>query len=158
MSDTQTPAAPTDDARVAAALDSWKRKLLDLSKRNRALNFRMTRASTVAIVDEQPAEVFRRLYLLEKRMRFAAAPPPAPASAENASPANTSLVVAPVPPTVAADTSSNLPTSLPSSATPPPPFATTQGDLLADDTAASAAPENPADAVREGVMPFTLFT
>ena len=35
-------------ARIAAALDNWKRRLLDLSKRNRALNFRMTRASTVA--------------------------------------------------------------------------------------------------------------
>ena len=43
MSDTPTPAAPTDDARIGAALDAWKRKLLDLTKRNRALNFRMTR-------------------------------------------------------------------------------------------------------------------
>jgi very-short-patch-repair endonuclease len=157
MSDTLTPAAPKDDARVGAALDNWKRKLLDLSKRNRALNFRMTRASTVAIVDEQPAEVFRRLYLLEKRMRFAAAPPPAPASAEKASPANTSAgqesasttppVVAPAPPTDAADTSSILPPPLPSTA---PPSTATQGDLLADDAAASGAAENPADAVREG--------
>jgi very-short-patch-repair endonuclease len=78
MSDTPTPAAATDDARIAAALDAWKRKLLDLTKRNRALNFRMTRASTVAVLDEQPAEIFRRLYLAEKSMRFQAAPPPAP--------------------------------------------------------------------------------
>ncbi|HEX6367375.1 MAG TPA: DUF3320 domain-containing protein [Longimicrobium sp.] len=141
MSDTQTPAAPADDARVAAALDNWKRKLLDLSKRNRALNFRMTRASTVAIVDEQPAEVFRRLYLLEKRMRFAAAPPPAPASTESASTAGdgqasasiTSPLVAPAPPAVAADTSS-----------------TAQGDLLADGPAPSATPANPDDTVGEG--------
>jgi hypothetical protein len=61
-----------ETSRVAAALDHWKRKLLDLSRRNRALNFRMTKVSTVTI-DEQPAQVFRRLYLLEKSMRFRAA-------------------------------------------------------------------------------------
>ncbi|HEU0298807.1 MAG TPA: DUF3320 domain-containing protein [Longimicrobium sp.] len=102
MSDTQTPAAPTDDARVAASLENWKRKLLDLSKRNRALNFRMTRASTVAIVDERPAEVFRRLYLAEKPMRFQAADPPAPAS-----------TVAAPPSAAAPDPSSTAPDSAP---------------------------------------------
>jgi very-short-patch-repair endonuclease len=85
MSDTQTPASTSDDARIAAALDAWKRRLLDLSKRNRALNFRVTRASTVVIADEQPAEVFRRLYLAEKPMRFRAAEPPAEAGAASAS-------------------------------------------------------------------------
>jgi very-short-patch-repair endonuclease len=75
MSATDSPAAPpaADQARIAASVDHWKRKLLDLSKRNRALNFRMTRVSTLAIVDEQPAEVFRRLYLQGKPMRFRAA-------------------------------------------------------------------------------------
>jgi len=76
MSDPQIPASPNDDARIARALDAWKRRLLDLSKRNRALNFRMTRVSTVAVRDERPAEVFRRLYLAEKPMRFQAAAPP----------------------------------------------------------------------------------
>jgi hypothetical protein len=47
------PDTAADDTRVAASLDHWKRKLLDLSKRNRALNFKMTRVSTVAVVDEQ---------------------------------------------------------------------------------------------------------
>ncbi|HEX2211481.1 MAG TPA: DUF4011 domain-containing protein, partial [Longimicrobium sp.] len=139
MSDTQTPAAPTDDPRIAAALDNWKRKLLDLSKRNRALNFRMTRASTVAIVDEQPAEVFRRLYLQEKRMRFAAAQPPAPASPETAAAdqsAFTSPVIAPSANAVAADTSSN---------TPPPSTAPAQGDLLAQDDAPPAASPDAAE-------------
>jgi very-short-patch-repair endonuclease len=147
MSDTQTPAAPTDDARVAAALDHWKRRLLDLSKRNRALNFRMTRASTVAIADEQPAEVFRRLYLLEKRMRFAAAPPPAPEGQS----APASPVTAPAEPAaLAADTSSIAPPAELQVAT------AAQGDLLAQDPASSAstepaaAPTDPAAAVREG--------
>ena len=65
------------DGRVAASIDAWKRKLLDLSKRNRALNFRATRVSTVSIVDEHPAEIFRTLYLAGREMRFAAteAPP-----------------------------------------------------------------------------------
>src|SRR4029077_12756125 len=64
------PASALEGQRVAAALDRWKRKLLDLSPRNRALNFRAYKVSTIAIVDEQPAAVFRQLYLLEKSMRF----------------------------------------------------------------------------------------
>ena len=59
------------DARVAASIDHWKRKLLDLSKRNRLLKFKVTKVSTVHIVDEQPAEVFRSLFLMERSMRFA---------------------------------------------------------------------------------------
>src|SRR5207244_2210647 len=68
--------APVGDAnqRVAASLENWKHKLLDLSKRNRALNFKMSKVSTIAVVDEQPAEVFRQLYLRERPMRFKAAP------------------------------------------------------------------------------------
>jgi len=65
------------DGRLAASIDAWKRKLLDLSKRNRALNFRATKVSTVAIVEEQPAEIFRLLYLAEREMRFKGAEPTA---------------------------------------------------------------------------------
>ena len=64
--------APSD--RVRMSIENWKRKLLDLTKRNRALNFRMNKVSTIAIVDEQPAEVFRQLYIQERAMRFKAAP------------------------------------------------------------------------------------
>jgi very-short-patch-repair endonuclease len=76
------PASPSSlagapvDGRLAASIDAWKRKLLDLSKRNRALNFRATKVSTVAIVDEKPAEIFRLLYLAEREMRFKAVEPP----------------------------------------------------------------------------------
>src|SRR5690348_6150054 len=76
---------PAADGRLAASIDAWKRKLLDLSKRNRALNFRATKVSTVAIVDEHPAEIFRLLYLAEREMRFTAAEPP-PDESENAAP------------------------------------------------------------------------
>jgi hypothetical protein len=58
---------------VAAAVDHWKRRLLDLTKRNRALNFRPTRVSTVAVVDERPAEIFRQLVVRERALRFKAA-------------------------------------------------------------------------------------
>ena len=79
-----TPASQTGtartpaDGRLAASIDAWKRKLLDLSKRNRALNFRTTKVSTVAIVDEHPAEIFRLLYLAEREMRFKAVEPATP--------------------------------------------------------------------------------
>jgi very-short-patch-repair endonuclease len=128
MSDTATPAASTDDARIAAALDAWKRKLLDLTKRNRALNFRTTRASTVIIRDEHPAEVFRRLYLAEKPMRFQAAEPPARPAENGASAASTVRTPAPI----AADTSATaspdspppLPSDTPAGSSAAPPIAT----------------------------------
>ena len=96
---TPTPPTPTIatgspavsvDGRISASIDAWKRKLLDLSKRNRALNFRATRVSTVAIVDEHPAEIFRLLYLAEREMRFTAtevAPDDAAANAPAIEPA-----------------------------------------------------------------------
>ena len=64
----------TNNDRVKASIENWKRKLLDLTKRNRALNFKVHKVSTITVVDEQPAEVFRQLYLREKSMRFKAAP------------------------------------------------------------------------------------
>lgn len=76
-------AATGPDARVTAAVEGWKRKLLDLTKRNRALNFRINRVSTVTVVDEQPAEVFRQLHLRGEAMRFKAAPEPEPAEPED---------------------------------------------------------------------------
>ena len=59
-----------EDPRLAASVDNWKKKLLDLTKRNRALNFRMNRVSTVAIVDELPAQVFRQLVQDRRNLRF----------------------------------------------------------------------------------------
>lgn len=68
--------SPDAVARIAATADNWKRRLLDLTKRNRALNFKPTKVSTLAVVDERPAEIFRQLYLRELRMKFKAAPAP----------------------------------------------------------------------------------
>ena len=72
------PATVPADGRLSASIDAWKRKLLDLSKRNRALNFRATKVSTVAVVDERPAEIFRLLYMAEREMRFKGVEPPPP--------------------------------------------------------------------------------
>lgn len=76
----EQPEQPSDDLarRIDASISNWKRKLLDLTRRNRALNFKPTKVSTIAIVDEQPAEVFRHLYLQETTMRFKADPSKAP--------------------------------------------------------------------------------
>ncbi|HEX6037171.1 DUF3320 domain-containing protein [Longimicrobium sp.] len=152
MSDTATPPASTDDARIGAALDAWKRKLLDLTKRNRALNFRVTRASTVAVVDEQPAEVFRRLYLAEKPMRFRAAEPPAspadrtpPASAIRASDASATT----------ADTAASAESAPASSVSTAAPV---QGDVFALPPLPPSAegPDAPAEIVRPAGRGFPV--
>jgi very-short-patch-repair endonuclease len=70
----QVPLTAAEEARLAATIDNWKRRLLDVSKRNRALNFKPTKVTTVTIVDEQPAEVFRQLYIQGQQMRFKPAP------------------------------------------------------------------------------------
>lgn len=68
------PAPDPVEGRIDASILNWKRKLLDFTKRNRALNFRANKVSTVTIVDEQPAEVFRLLALRGRSLRFKAAP------------------------------------------------------------------------------------
>lgn len=51
-------------------IDIWKEKLIDLSKRNRLLNFKQTKASTLKIIDEIPPEIFKILYCKNKEMQF----------------------------------------------------------------------------------------
>ncbi len=58
------------DDSVRFRLEGWKRQLIDLSSRNRLLSFKPTRVTTVRIVDEMPAEVFRSLHLENRSMRF----------------------------------------------------------------------------------------
>lgn len=47
----------------------WKEKLIDLSKRNRLLNFKFSKSLTLRIIDEQPPEIYKalvqELHLLE---------------------------------------------------------------------------------------------
>ena len=63
----------SEKSRVESTIENWKRKLLDISKRNKALNFSPSKVTTLTIVDEQPGEIFRYLYLQKKTMRFAPA-------------------------------------------------------------------------------------
>ncbi|WP_372518636.1 DUF4011 domain-containing protein [Candidatus Ruminimicrobiellum ovillum] len=39
----------------------WKEKLIDLSKRNRLLNFKFSKSLTLRIIDEQPPEIYKAL-------------------------------------------------------------------------------------------------
>lgn len=57
--------------RVKATIAAWKTKLLDLTKRNRAINFKVNKVSTVSIVNEIPAEVYRLLVQENKNFSFA---------------------------------------------------------------------------------------
>jgi very-short-patch-repair endonuclease len=75
------PASAADRARVEHSIEAWKRKLLDLSRRNRLLHFRPTRVSTVTVLDELPAEVFRHLWVERRAMRLRAVPDRAPQAA-----------------------------------------------------------------------------
>lgn len=68
------PEGPTLD-RLKYKLDKWKRQLIDLTRRNRLLNYRPTRASTVEIVDEVPQQILRQL-LDGERFRFDPKPEP----------------------------------------------------------------------------------
>ena len=55
---------------IYAALEKVRVKLLDLSGRNRLLNFRETKSSTIRIVDELPDEVYRILFSNGDAMRL----------------------------------------------------------------------------------------
>lgn len=56
--------------KVRFTIDAWKRKLLDLSKRNRALNFKPNKVSTVTMLDEKSVEFFRLLCVEGKTLGF----------------------------------------------------------------------------------------
>lgn len=55
---------------VEERIKKWKDKLIDLSKRNRLLNFRPTKVTTIRIVDEIPSEIFRIFVTDNKTMEF----------------------------------------------------------------------------------------
>src|SRR6266542_6773957 len=63
-----------NDAQSAAAvevkLEDTRRRLLDLTRRNRLLNHRTTGRGTLRIIDELPNEVFRLLVAEEHTLQF----------------------------------------------------------------------------------------
>ena len=60
------------DDGVRQQLALARESLLDLSARNRLLNFRATKRTTVQIVDELPGEVWRLLFAEERKLAFLA--------------------------------------------------------------------------------------
>jgi len=140
-SDFQSSNSPRD--RVKASIENWKHKLLDLTKRNRALNFRMNKVSTIAIIDEQPAEVFRQLYLRERAMRFKAAAD----DAEEVEPVEDSTSV------------SNVSSETPSVAVQIEslPFAIT-GNALAADIESAVEPEDEDESLGQEFAPYDAAT
>ena len=63
--------------RIAQRIEEWKRKIVDLSRRNRSLYFARTRGSTLKITSPTISEIFDRLANLEKPWEFCM-PPDAP--------------------------------------------------------------------------------
>jgi very-short-patch-repair endonuclease len=63
------------DARVARRIEEWKRKLVDLSRRNRLLFFRPSRTATLRVVDPSPEEVFERFAIRAREWQFWAPSP-----------------------------------------------------------------------------------
>jgi very-short-patch-repair endonuclease len=68
--------------RVTQRVDEWKRKIVDLSRRNRSLYFVRTRGSTLRITEPDIPEIFDRLVNSEKPWEFLM-PPDAPEKADS---------------------------------------------------------------------------
>ncbi len=73
-----------DGKAILERLEMSRRELLDLSYRNRLLNYRELAARGVQVVDELSAEVLRILYAEQKPMTFAPLPEPQEGEAEQA--------------------------------------------------------------------------
>lgn len=51
-------------------ITKWKEKLIDLTKRNRLLNFKSPKNASIKIIDEMPVEIFSILVSKSKKMSF----------------------------------------------------------------------------------------
>ncbi len=65
--------------RANSRLEYWKSKLIDLSLRNKLVNYRVSRASTAPVVDEVPRVVVERLLAEERSFGFLPKPEEGPA-------------------------------------------------------------------------------
>lgn len=61
---------PRPEARVQRRIEEWKRKLVDLSRRNRLLFFRPGRSVSLRVVDPLPEEIFERFATRAQECRF----------------------------------------------------------------------------------------
>ena len=55
---------------IVRQLQAARQNLLDLTMRNRLLNFRPTKLKTIQLIDAMPAEIYDSLVLREKAMEF----------------------------------------------------------------------------------------
>ena len=53
----------TDKEILEYKIETWKNKLIDLSRRNRLLNFKPTKVTTIKVVDELPSEIFKSMVI-----------------------------------------------------------------------------------------------
>ena len=51
-------------------IEDWKRKLIDLTRRNRLLFFKPARSSSLKVIEPSPSEIFRRLIVEERPWKF----------------------------------------------------------------------------------------
>jgi len=86
-------------SRVTQRVEEWKRKIVDLSRRNRLLHFARTRGSTLKVAEPSLPEIFDRLVNAEKAWEFCMPPdiPEAPADESEPDPAQLSLPGNPEP-------------------------------------------------------------
>jgi very-short-patch-repair endonuclease len=106
---------------LEGAFATWRGRLLDLTGRNRALNYKPTKVATLTIVDEKPAEVYRLLIGEEQALTFSAVLPskqepmePAP----EASPGDQTALPLGTPPSEAAAPESGEPEAAAETFTP----------------------------------------
>lgn len=55
---------------ISNRIIKWKEKLIDLTRRNRLLNFKSPKNASIKIIDEIPTELFRILVANSKQMKF----------------------------------------------------------------------------------------
>ncbi len=58
------------DKKLENKINQWQNKLLDTSRRNPLVSFRAYKRSTVKIIDEKPAEVYRQLVINNEKFNF----------------------------------------------------------------------------------------
>jgi len=60
----------TDKEILEYKIETWKNKLIDLSRRNRLLNFKPTKVTTIKVVDEIPSEIFKSMVVENNSFHF----------------------------------------------------------------------------------------
>jgi very-short-patch-repair endonuclease len=60
----------TDKKILEQKIEAWKNKLIDLSRRNRLLNFKPTKVTTIEVVDELPSEIYKSMVVENNSFHF----------------------------------------------------------------------------------------